>query len=166
MQYLKPSRSQQTRELDFHLGAPGRTILASQGGNKTMLKAIFLLSLFVLLNSDDCDPHKQADKIRALEADVKQLKTDVAETKQRAKAEHHYELRNVGFRMFRFDPVTGDTCIQLTSEADWKLKDTKRQSCNCADEADHWREMPKDTDQHKSAAQGYYDWVVKSACGI
>lgn len=131
-----------------------------------MFKVIFLLSLLIFLSSLGCDSQKQDERIRSLEGDVKQLKSDIAEMRQRAKTEHHYELRNVGFRTFRFDPVTGDTCIQLTSEADWKLKDTKRQSCNCADQADHWSGMPKDTDQQKSSAQGYYDWVVKPACGI
>ena len=133
-----------------------------------MLKAIFLLSLFVLLDSDDCDPHKQNEKIRSLEADVKQLKTDVNELKQKqekAASEHHYELRNEGFRTFRFDPATGDTCIQLTNPADWKRKETKAQSCDCSDKTQHYVEMPSGTDQQEKSSQFYYNFIVKPACG-
>jgi hypothetical protein len=130
-----------------------------------MLRPIFLLSLVVLLlNSDDCDPQKQADKIRSLEADIRQLKADVAELKQKP-PEHHYELRSEGFRTFRFDPTTGETCIQLTTPADWKRKGTKAQSCDCTDRMGHYLEMPSGTDQQQKSAENYYNWVVKRACG-
>ncbi|MGA2236143.1 MAG: hypothetical protein ABSG23_11765 [Terriglobales bacterium] len=132
-----------------------------------MLKAILLLSLFVLLDSDDCDPQKQGAKIRSLEADVKQLKADVIELKQKQKAtpEHHYELRNGGFRTFRFDPATGDTCIKLTTPADWKRKETKSQSCDCVDLREQYLEMPRNTEDERQAAQNLYNLVVKDACG-
>jgi hypothetical protein len=128
-----------------------------------VLKVCFLLSFFVLLNSSDCDPQKQDQRISSLESDVKQLKDKVAELeqKQTATPEHHYELRNEGFRTFRFDPATGDTCIKLTSEADWKRKETKEQSCACTDASEHYLTMQLGTD----AAQGYFDTIVKPACG-
>lgn len=129
-----------------------------------MLRAIFLLSLFVLLNSDGCDPQKQADKIRSLEADVKQLKADVTELKQKP-PDRRYELRSEGLRTFRFDPATGDTCIQLTSPADWKRKETKAQSCGCTDATQHYVEMPSGTDQQQKWADNYYKFRVKPACG-
>jgi hypothetical protein len=80
-----------------------------------MLRIGFLLSLLLLVNSDDCDPQKQNQRISSLESEVKQLKDKVAELEQKQPAtpEHRYELRNEGFRTFRFDPATGDTCIQL-----------------------------------------------------
>ncbi len=130
-----------------------------------MPKAAFLLSLFILLNGSDCDPQKQDGRITALEADMKQLKADVAELKQKPKTEHHYELRNEGLRTWRFDSATGDTCIQLTSDADWKRKETKSQSCACTDNSDTWLQMPKATDADRTTANNYYDWMVKSACG-
>jgi hypothetical protein len=129
-----------------------------------MPKAAFLLSLLILLNSSDCDPQKQDGRIAAIEADMKQLKADVAELKQKPK-EHHYELRNEGLRTWRFDSATGETCIQLTSEADWKRKETKNQSCACTDNSDNWLQMPKNTDAERASASNYYDWMVKSACG-
>src|SRR5713101_3671076 len=103
-----------------------------------------LLSVFALLTSTGCDLQKQDDKIRSLEADVKQLKAEVAALKQKPQApEHHYELRNQGLRTWRFDPATGDTCIQLTATTDWKSKETKSQSCACSDAMQHWMEMPQ-----------------------
>jgi hypothetical protein len=129
-----------------------------------MPKVMFLLSLVIVLSSSDCDPQKQDERISTLEADVKQLKADIVELKQKPKIEHHYELRNEGFRTFRFDSATGDTCIQLTSEADWKRKGTKEQSCQCSDNSTQWLAMPKESDQLKQAAQNYYDWIVKPAC--
>jgi hypothetical protein len=130
-----------------------------------MRKIMLLLSVFVVLNSPDCDPQKQSERINALEADVKQLKADVAGLKQNPKTEHHYELRSEGLRTWRFDSATGDTCIQLTSEADWKRKGTMSQSCGCSDDSEQWIAMPKDTDQQRQAADNYYSWIVKPACG-
>jgi hypothetical protein len=128
-----------------------------------MLRIGFLLSLLVLMTSPECDPQKQDQRISSLEADVKQLKDKVAELerKQTATTEHHYELRNEGFRTFRFDPATGDTCIQLTSDADWKRKETKSQSCACTDASEHYLGMQLGTNE----AQGYFDTIVKPACG-
>lgn len=132
-----------------------------------MNKVIVLLSLLAVLSISDCDPQKQDEKIRSLEADVKQLKADVADLKQTqtASPQHHYELRNEGYRTWRFDPATGDLCIQLTSDSDWKRKETKSQSCGCVDETRHWLDMPKGTDAQTQSAQNYYEYVVKPACG-
>jgi hypothetical protein len=125
-----------------------------------------LLSLFTLLNSSACNPQRQDEKVRTLEADVKQLKTEVAELKQKQKAapEHHYELRKDDFRTWRFDPSTGETCIQLTSTADWKRKETMYQSCDCSEATQHWTEMPFDTDQQQKRADSYFQHVQR-VCG-
>lgn len=64
---------------------------------------------------------------------IQQLKSEIEELKQAKKTEHHYELRNEGFRTFRFDPATGETCIQLTSTADWKKPETLKQGCEYSD---------------------------------
>jgi len=129
-----------------------------------VLKVCFVLSLLVLLDSSDCDTQKQDERLRSLEADVKQLKAEVAELKQK-QPEHHYELRSEGFRTFRFDPATGETCIQLTSTDDWKRKETKSQSCACSDNTDYYMRMPKDNESQETAAQNYYNLAVKPACG-
>ena len=132
-----------------------------------MLKALFLLSFLILLNGSGCDSQKQDEKIRSLEADVKQLKSEVVELKQKQKAvpEHHYELRSQGFRTWRFDPATGETCLQLTSAADWKLKQTQSSSCDCSDANQYYSHMPTDTEQQQKTAENYYNLLVKPACG-
>jgi len=128
-----------------------------------MLRIGFLLSLLLLVSGDDCDPQKQNQRISSLESEVKQLKDKVTELEQKQAAvpDHHYELRNEGFRTFRFDPATGDTCIQLTSDADWKRKETKAQSCACTDASEHYLTMQIGTD----SAQSYFNTIVKPACG-
>ena len=75
---------------------------------------------------------EQTQQQQALE--IQQLKTKNAELEK--KPENHYELRNVGYRTWRFDPATGDRCIQLTTEADWKRAETIRQSCEYQDMGD------------------------------
>jgi hypothetical protein len=67
------------------------------------------------------------------EQEIQQLKSEIEELKQTKKTEHHYELRPEGFRTFRFDSGTGETCIQLTSKEDWKKPDTIRQGCQFVD---------------------------------
>ena len=129
-----------------------------------MAKVLLLLSLFVVLKSPGCDSQKQDEKINALEAEVKQLKADVVELKQKPK-DHHYELRNEGLRTWRFDSASGETCIQLTSEADWKRKETKAQSCACSDQSQSYSEMPDNTEEQRKRADRYYDVFVKTACG-
>ncbi len=113
-----------------------------------------------------CNSQKQNDKIRTLDSHVKQLKTELVEWKQKAKApKHHYELRSEGFRTFRFDPATGDTCIEFTTPADWKRKETKSQSCACVDEGSDWLEMASDTEEERRMAQSYYEYFVEPTCG-
>jgi len=131
-----------------------------------MYKAALVLCLFALLNTSDCDSDKQNQRIASLESQVKELSAEVAQLKQkRAEPEHHYELRNVGFRTFRFDSATGDTCIQLTTDEDWKRKGTKAQSCDCVDNTREWIAMPKSTGDERSSAQSYFDFYVQSSCG-
>jgi hypothetical protein len=127
-----------------------------------MRKVIFVLSL---LSSFGCGSQKQDARIQSLEADVKQLKTEMSELRGKPKTpEHHYELRVQGLRTWRFDPATGETCIQLTTSEDWKRKETRNQSCDCSDSMQHWMEMPQETEQQQKWAEGYYRHV-QSACG-
>jgi hypothetical protein len=132
-----------------------------------MLKPIFLLFFLILLNTSECSPQKQDERISSLETEVKQLKAEVVGLKEKRDATpvHHYELRNEGLRTWRFDSATGETCIQLTSEADWKRKETKSQSCTCEDSSAHYFAMPMDTDHQIKLAEGYYARFVQSSCG-
>jgi hypothetical protein len=116
-----------------------------------MLRTGFVLSFLLLVNSDDCDPQKQNQRISSLEAEVKQLKGKVAELEQKQAGvpEHLYELRSEGSRTFRFDPATGEICIQLAPDADWKRKEIKEHSCDCTDAFQHWEGMAGRTDQEQ-----------------
>jgi hypothetical protein len=64
-----------------------------------------------------------------------ELKKQLAEQQEQFNKtpHHHYSLHREGFRTFRFDADTGETCVQLTTPEDWKRKDTKAQSCTCSD---------------------------------
>lgn len=125
----------------------------------------FMIVAFAVLGSVGCNSEIEA-KLRSQEAEIKQLKADVAELKSRKPAtEHHYELRKAGFRTFRFDSATGETCIQLTTPADWKNKNTKSQSCECVDAASHWSDLPLDTEVRRKTADYEYNFRVNPACG-
>ena len=101
------------------------------------------------VNAAAPDPRDQqikelSDKIAALEAKP---------------AEHHYELREDGLRTFRFDPVTGNTCIQLTTKDDWKRPGTIRQGCEYQD----WVNSPTATYKDTLSAECLLV-KVKAAC--
>jgi hypothetical protein len=72
------------------------------------------------------------DKLEQQNAELKKQLAQKDEEIRKA-PHHHYSLHIEGFRTFRFDSDTGQTCIQLTTPADWKQKETKLQSCNCQD---------------------------------
>ncbi len=46
-----------------------------------------------------------------------------------------YQIRREGFRTWRFDTATGQICLLLTSEDDWKKPETQAQGCTLADTA-------------------------------
>jgi hypothetical protein len=71
---------------------------------------------------------KKSEADQKQQQEIQELKAKIADLENK-KPEHHYELRNEGLRTFRFDPATGESCIQLTTEADWKRPDTMRQGC-------------------------------------
>ena len=41
-----------------------------------------------------------------------------------------YQIHNEGFRTWRLDTATGQICLLLASEYDWKKPETEMQSCN------------------------------------
>ncbi len=90
--------------------------------------------------------------------EIKELKARIDQLEAKPK-EHHYELRNDGLRTFRFDPETGDTCIQLTTKDDWKRTETIRQGCPYNDFLANHQNDPKAYDKAEC-------WYVnsKSAC--
>jgi hypothetical protein len=99
-----------------------------------MLTVAFGVALGLIISLIGCsssaakpDASLSADsRITALEARL--AKIEIEKTTQK-----RYQLHNFGNRVFRFDPETGDSCILMTSEADWKQSSTKSQSCSCID---------------------------------
>jgi hypothetical protein len=100
-----------------------------------------------------------ASKVDPRDAQIQQLQQDIADLKRQT-PKHRYELRAEGFRTWRFDPDTGNTCIQLTAEWDWKKKETKNQSCACEDVNQRYIAI---NDERTSIS--YYNTFVAPTCG-
>jgi hypothetical protein len=103
----------------------------------------------------ETDQKQQQQQQQAQE--IQELKAKITELENK-KPEHRYELRTLGFRTWRFDPATGDSCIQFSTATDWKKAETKRQGCE-------YQDMVKDPKQ----TNGYLIaecWVMdsKGAC--
>jgi hypothetical protein len=92
------------------------------------LSAITLASVLLLVGCNDSKPPVESPAEKAQDEKIQEL-TKRIEALEQKPVEHHYELRNEGMRTFRFDPSTGNSCISLTSKADWKNPDTIRQGC-------------------------------------
>jgi hypothetical protein len=102
-----------------------------------MKLAIKLLLGSLLLSLCECERAGYVEKAKyeSLAQENAELKKQLAEKEEEIKKTptHHYSLQHVGFRTFRFDADTGETCLQLTTTEDWKRKDAKAQSCDCKD---------------------------------
>lgn len=69
---------------------------------------------------------------------------------------HRYSTFQSGWRAWRMDSVDGKTCILLTSDADWKKAETKKQSCGCED---YWRDTPNPlSEENKPVRQFACGW--------
>lgn len=44
-----------------------------------------------------------------------------------------YQMKNEGYRTWRFDTATGRTCVLLAPDWDWKKPDINNQSCEAVD---------------------------------
>jgi hypothetical protein len=78
----------------------------------------------------------------ALQQKLNNATKELAEAKESSKKSqdqltdlqaHRYQSVTNGGRTWRFDTAKGKSCILLTSDQDWKSRDTKKQSCNCED---------------------------------
>src|SRR5208337_1859895 len=96
---------------------------------------------------------------KAQDEKIQELTKRVSALEQKP-VQHHYELRSEGLRTWRFDPGTGDSCIKLTSKADWKEADTIRQGCEYQD----YVKAPLDQgeDYRSRIADAEYIYVGKS----
>lgn len=102
-----------------------------------MKPTTWLLLFLTLLSLCACEDVGYVEKAKydKLAQDNSELKKQLAQKEEEIKntPHHHYSLHREGYRTFRFDADTGDTCVQLTTPDDWKNKDTKAQSCSCTD---------------------------------
>lgn len=99
----------------------------------------------------------EAARIRALEARVAALET--------VKPAHQYQLSVQGFRTFRFDPATGESCLQFTTVDDWKTQRAKEQSCDCFDRTQEYDAIPNKDRADEDRADRFYRRLVAPACG-
>jgi hypothetical protein len=102
--------------------------------------AVLLLGL---LGWSSCDDY-QLVNTKSEESKVVNLKTcnceivskdDLRKLREQAeigKNVGRYQMREQGYRTWRFDSATGRTCLLLSSESDWKKLDTLNQSCELA----------------------------------
>ena len=107
---------------------------------------------------------KYEDSQRELQqarAELNQIKSQLKDAHQKlaeASAQKFSTYQNGG-RTWRFNSQTGETCILLTSEWDWKNKKTQSQSCDCQDTFQHYMEAAS------GKAQEFWDKRVQRACG-
>jgi hypothetical protein len=102
-----------------------------------MRRTTELLLGLLLLSLGACEQAGYVEKAKydQVAHENAELKKQIADKDEEIKKapHHHYSLHREGFRTFRFDADTGQTCIQLTTAEDWKRKDAKQQSCDCQD---------------------------------
>src|SRR5437870_11645227 len=98
------------------------------------------LAIFAALLTGGCDQFVEKSKLDESQAKLTQVQTELEQTKkQLAEAQEKinelsakkFSTYESGNRTWRFDSATGETCILLTSERDWKNKGTKAEGCSC-----------------------------------
>lgn len=98
------------------------------------MKPVMLLLLgFLLLTVCACEEagFVDKDKYDKVVQENADLKKQLAQKEEELKniPRHHYSLHNEGFRTFRFDADTGETCILLAPQSDWKKPEVQLQNC-------------------------------------
>lgn len=99
-----------------------------------VLSALLIMVCLVGLSSCDSElvDSSELARLKAADAEVQKLRSENAQlTAQLASAKSvgRYQIHQNGFRTWRLDTTTGEDCILLTSEADWKKPGTSVQGC-------------------------------------
>ena len=142
-------------------------------GNVARSRLLTLGVSFVLVGLLGCvEKAKYEESQKQLAEAQKQLKEtqkQLEETQRKLNEESTPKFSTVvsGSRTFRFNPQTGGTCILLTTEADWKNKRTKSQSCDCVDwNADFGAAMGQArTVEERNSIRDSWMPLIKDACG-
>lgn len=93
--------------------------------------------LFALLTA--CVEKSEYDELKRKSEETAKRLAQTQEDLQKAREKigefqaHRYETFQNGFRRWRLDTVKGTSCVMLTTDQDWKNKETSRQSCTCED---------------------------------
>jgi hypothetical protein len=120
----------------------GRTSL--YGKRPEILRQLPIFFLFLVLCSCSSETLGYVDKAKFDDSqkEIADMKKQLADTQEKLAASqksvadyqaHKYQMFQSGFRTWRLDTATGDSCIALTTDSDWKSKKTKGQSCSCTD---------------------------------
>lgn len=80
-------------------------------------------------------------EIEALRSEIEKLKAEV----ETAKNVGRYQMRDQGRRTWRFDTVTGRTCLLLAPEEDWKKGEVSAESCAYDDAHQYLEDLKKKT---------------------
>jgi Tfp pilus assembly protein PilO len=75
---------------------------------------------------------KELEKLKAAEAEESRLREENSQLKQQVatlKSVGRYQIHQTGSRTWRLDTATGQDCLLLTSNEDWKKPDVAMQEC-------------------------------------
>ena len=76
---------------------------------------------------------KELEKLKAAEAEVSRLREQNSQLKQQVatlKSVGRYQIHQAGSRTWRLDTATGQDCLLLASNEDWKKSDVAMQECS------------------------------------
>ena len=101
------------------------------------MRTLFILPILAVLSlADGCGydvvETTELERLKAAQVEAARLKQEnVGLTQQIAtlKSVGRYQLHQNGFRTWRLDTVTGEDCLLLTSDADWKKPSIALQGC-------------------------------------
>ena len=99
-----------------------------------MWKGIMIAICCLAMVSCDADSLGYVEKAKydALEQQLKKAESDLKTLQQQVSEcqSHKYQVYREGLRTWRLDTVTGETCLLLASEGDWKNPKTASMGCN------------------------------------
>ena len=130
--------------------------------------AAMVTGLALLMSLTGCDNYVDKGKYEASQRELQQVRTELNETKKQLQdaqrqvnetSAQKFSTYQNGGRTWRFNSTTGETCILLTSDLDWKNKKTKSQSCACQDSWSDYLGATKET-------RGFFQESMKEACEI
>ena len=136
-----------------------------------------VMGLFLLLLLTGCDSYVEKSKYDEAQRQLQKVTAEVDEARrqlgevQKQNAElsvHKFSTYEAGSRTWRFDSVTGDTCVLLAPAWDWKKKETKAQSCICTDaRAELDKEfLSADTPGIRESFRAILVAEMREACGL